>query len=187
MKLHRGLTATALLMLGVFLVNLLGLVTDHRMITGVPAWLKPAKFAISTAIYGGTLAWVLQKVDVWPRFTKLAGDLTAGALVIEIIIIDLQAWRGTTSHFNLTTPLNATLFAIMGVSIAILWMASAGVFVALLRQPFSNKSFGWALRFGMLITVLGSALGGAMINPKTANSTHIIGHIQWVHRTEARE
>ena len=137
MKLHRGLTATALLMLGVFLVNLLGLVTDHRMITGVPAWLKPAKFAISTAIYGGTLAWILQKVDVWPRFTKLAGDLTAGALVIEIIIIDLQAWRGTTSHFNLTTPLNATLFAIMGVSIAILWMASAGVFVALLRQPLT--------------------------------------------------
>ncbi len=176
MKMHRWLIFSALLMMGVLIINLLGLATDHRIITGVPAWLKPAKFAVSTAIYAATLAWLLTKIDVWPRFTKLAGDLTAGALVIEIGIINLQAWRGTTSHFNFTTPVNASLFGIMGIAIAILWLASAGLFAALLRQPFANKSFGWSLRLGMLITVLGSALGGAMLNPKLGHTTIIGAH-----------
>ena len=40
--------------------NLAGLVFDHRLITGAPAWLKPAKFALSVAIFTGTLAWTMR-------------------------------------------------------------------------------------------------------------------------------
>jgi len=50
------LTAAGLLMTGVLGVSAIGLVVDPRVITGAPAWLKPAKFAISTAIYMLTLA-----------------------------------------------------------------------------------------------------------------------------------
>jgi hypothetical protein len=46
----RALTATAAIMLVDFLLNLIGLAVDPRIITGMPAWLKPAKFALSTAI-----------------------------------------------------------------------------------------------------------------------------------------
>ena len=45
-----------LAMIPVFLFTLVGLAVDPRAITGAPAWLKPAKFAISSAIYGLTLA-----------------------------------------------------------------------------------------------------------------------------------
>ena len=32
-------------------VSLIGLLIDDRVITGAPAWLKPAKFGASTAVY----------------------------------------------------------------------------------------------------------------------------------------
>lgn len=50
--LHRALAANpALTILGgamliTFLATLVGVFVDHRVITGAPAWLKPAKFAI---------------------------------------------------------------------------------------------------------------------------------------------
>ena len=66
------LTATAVLMLIVFLACVVGIFVDPRLITGMPAWLKPAKFAISTAIYSATMAWLFQYIQVWPRFIRAA-------------------------------------------------------------------------------------------------------------------
>src|SRR5258707_10435676 len=100
------LTATAILMLVTFAACSAGIFLDHRMITGVPAWLKPAKFAISTAIYAITIAWFFRYLTVWPRFTKAMGWVLAATLTLEVVIIDIQAARGTTSHFNASTPLD---------------------------------------------------------------------------------
>src|SRR5918993_5792163 len=61
------LTATGLLMLAALAVALVGLVVDPRVITGAPAWLKPAKFAVSIAIYGATLLWMLTFIPDRPR------------------------------------------------------------------------------------------------------------------------
>ena len=99
------LTAACLMMLVVFAASAAGIFLDHRIITGVPAWLKPAKFAISTAIYCGTLAWLFRYISVWPRFVAAMGWLVSVVLVLEVAIIDVQAARGTTSHFNVGTPL----------------------------------------------------------------------------------
>jgi hypothetical protein len=52
------LTAFGLGMIGLLALNGLGLIVDPRQITGAPAWLKPAKFAASLAIFTLTLAWV---------------------------------------------------------------------------------------------------------------------------------
>ena len=38
-------------------VCLFGLLTDHTVITGALAWVKPAKFALSTGIYALTLGF----------------------------------------------------------------------------------------------------------------------------------
>ena len=96
----------------------MGLLLDPRIITGSPAWLKPAKFAISTAIFTGTLAWLYRYMDVWPRFVRAMGWVVSVVLILEVAIIDLQAARGVASHFNVTSPLNGVLFSIMGTSIA---------------------------------------------------------------------
>src|SRR4051812_1131327 len=65
------LTGSSVLMLAAFATALVGLLIDPRTITGMPAWLKPAKFAISTAIYMVTLAWIFTYLPSWTRLRRL--------------------------------------------------------------------------------------------------------------------
>src|SRR5947209_4588645 len=159
----RLLTAVFLLMLVVFVANLLGMFLDSRTITGAPAWLKPAKFSISVAILTGTLAWMLRYLPGTKRAARIAGAITAICSFIEIVVIDLQAARGTTSHFNVGTPLDAFLFASMGISILVLWFATVWLCILFFRARFADRPLGWALRLGILISVIGSIVGGLMV------------------------
>ena len=159
------LTAVGALMLvaaGAFVV---GLLVDPRTITGAPAWLKPFKFAVSTAVYSLTLAWIFGWLSDWPRARRVVGWTTAIVFVLEVAIIAAQAWRGTTSHFNVSTPLNAVLFAVMGTAILIQTAVSVAVAVALWRQRFADPVLGWALRLGMALTIAGAFTGGLMTRP----------------------
>jgi len=47
---------------------------EHQRST---AWLKPFKFAISTAIYSLTLAWIFEWLSDWPRARRVVGWTTA--------------------------------------------------------------------------------------------------------------
>jgi len=169
------LAATSVLMLAAFVASAAGIFLDPREITGFSAWLKPAKFAISTAIYSATLAWMFQYISVWRRFVRAMGWVIASVLILEVAIIDVQAWRGTTSHFNAATTEDLVLFGIMGTAIGVLWLASVGILAALFRQRFDDVTWGWAVRLGMLVTVLGSAAGGMMIRmtPEQAEAARV--------------
>jgi len=162
------LTATGLLMLAGLAAALAGLWIDPRIITGAPAWLKPAKFAISTAIYTLTLAWMFTYLPDWVRTRRIVGWASAVILTFEVGAIYAQAWRGTTSHFNVGTPLDATLFAAMGLGIVMQLLASTAVAVALWRQQFGDAALGWALRLGMTISIIGASTGGLMTKPTAA-------------------
>jgi hypothetical protein len=175
-----ALAAVSLLMLAAFLFSLAGVYLDPRTIAGVPAWLKPAKFGISSAIYTGTLAWLFGYITVWPRFTRAMGAVIAAVIVLEVAIIDVQAARGTTSHFNVGTALDAAFWAIMAVGILVLWLASVGVVVALFRQRFADPAWGWALRLGMLISVVGAGMGGFMTRPTPVQMESLARHEQVV-------
>jgi hypothetical protein len=155
-------------MTAVLMGSLVGLVADRRIITNAPAWLKPSKFAISTAIYMLTLAAIFTQLPGWPRTRRVVGWATAAILVLEVAIIDTQAWRGTTSHFNIGTRLDRVLFGIMGIAILVQTLASVAVAVALWRQRFDDRALGSALRFGLIITILGASTGGLMTRPTTA-------------------
>jgi hypothetical protein len=140
------LTAVGAVMLLAFVLSAAGMAIDPRHITGVPAWLKPAKFAISTAIYSLTLAWMFTYLPEWRRTRRLVGWTTAMIFVLEVAIIDAQAWRGKTSHFNAETPVDIALFAIMGLGILIQTLSSIAVAVAVWRHTFQDPALGWALR-----------------------------------------
>jgi hypothetical protein len=158
-------TAVGVLMAAVAVPSLAGVFIDPRVITGAPAWLKPLKFAISTAIYSLTLAWVFGYLTDWPRMRRIVGWTTAMVFVLEVGIIDMQAARGTTSHFNVSTPLNQVLFMVMGTAIIIQTFVSVAVAVALWRQRFADRALGWALRFGMILTIAGALVGPLMTHP----------------------
>jgi len=173
-KSDSALTVSALLMVGALVAFVVGLIIDPRLITGAPAWLKPAKFAVSTAIYMFTLAWVFTYLSEWPRLRTLVGRGTAAIFIVEVAIIALQAWRGTTSHFNYSTPLNGALFVIMGSAIVLQTLLSVAVAVALWRQQFQDRALGWALRLGMAITITGAFTGGLMTRPTDAQLDQIV-------------
>jgi hypothetical protein len=162
------LTATGLLMLVVLVASLVGVLADPRTITGMPAWLKPAKFAASIGIYTLTLAWVFTYLPEWRKTRRLVSWTTTATLLLEEAIIVAQAWRGTTSHFNVGTPLDLTLWTTMGVAIVVQTVTSIAVAFALWRQPFSDRALGWALRLGLSITILGASTGGLMTRPTAA-------------------
>jgi hypothetical protein len=161
----RSLTIVGAVMMVDLVLSFIGLAVDPRVVTGAPVWLKPAKFAISTAIFCGSIAWLYRYLPDFPKTKKWIGRLLAAILFVEIALIDWQAMRGTTSHFNVSTPENAIIFSVMGASIGILWLASVWIAVLLFRQRFDDAAWGWALRLGMLITVLGSAAAGFMLSP----------------------
>jgi hypothetical protein len=164
----RPLTATGFLMLLALAASLVAMAVDHSRILGAPTWLKPSKFAISTAVYAFTLAWLFTYLPERRRLTAVVGWLIASILAIEVAIIDIQAARGVTSHFNVGTPLDAALFSIMGTGILLAWGAAIALTIALFRQRFADQGLGWAIRVGMLMTVLGQATGGFMTTPTRA-------------------
>ena len=162
------LTAVGLAMLALLGATGVALLVDPRDVMGAPAWMKPAKFAASIAIYTLTLAWVFTYLPEWTRTRRVVSWITAVTLVLEIVIIDVQAWRGTTSHFNVGTLVDGVLFSIMGLAILAQTIAATAVAAALWRQRFSDRAIGWALRFGMTITIVGAMTGGLMTTPTRA-------------------
>jgi hypothetical protein len=162
------LTAVSVLMTVVASAFLVGVLLDPSLIGGAPAWLKPFKFAVSTAVYGLTLAWIFTYLPDRPRVRRLVGWTTAIVFVLEVAIIGVQAGRGTTSHFNAATPLDRALYAIMGTAIVLQTLSSVAVVVAVWRQRFSDRPLGWALRFGTVLTIAGALTGPLMTRPTAA-------------------
>jgi hypothetical protein len=156
------LTTTTVMMVVALGVTVLGLLVDERLVTGAPVWLKPAKFAASFAIYSITLIAIFTLLPAWRRTRAIVGWVTAVVLLLEFAIIALQAGRGVASHFNVGTPLDTALFALMGLAIVIQTVASGALAVALFRQRFTDRALGWGLRFGTTISIIGAVAGGVM-------------------------
>lgn len=165
------LTAYAMALLTVVFGVLM--LVDPRVITGAPAWLKPAKFAVSIGIYSATLAWVLTFLPSWPRLARWAAWTSAMVFVIEVVLIALQAARGTTSHFNTSSVLDGTIFSVMGIAIGLQTVAATAVALALWRQTFADRAMGWALRLGMTLTVVGAFVGPMMTQPTPDQMTQV--------------
>src|SRR5829696_5033736 len=164
-----------MLMVGAAIASLAGVTVDPRSIAGAPAWLKPFKFAIFPAVYSFTLAWIFTLLTDWPRMRRIVGWTTAIVFVLEVAIIDTQAWRGTASHFNAATTLDRVLFGVMGAAIMIQTFVSVAVAVALWRQRFSDRALGWALRFGMTLTIAGAMTGPLMTRPTARQMADVRG------------
>ncbi|BBH63916.1 hypothetical protein ACTI_06010 [Actinoplanes sp. OR16] len=159
---NRALLALTAVSAVLTIVAAVGVFTDPRILTGVPIWLKPFKFAVSFVVYGWTLAWMLAVLPRRSRPAERAGIVVVGVAVVELTIIVAQVIRGRTSHYNVATPLDATLWSLMGTSIMVLFFAHVVIAVAALRQRIPDRAVAWAIRLGLLVSLLGMALGFLM-------------------------
>ncbi|UOR07567.1 hypothetical protein MUN82_10820 [Hymenobacter aerilatus] len=146
---------------------------DHRTVTDLNVWIKPLKFGASGVLYLWTLGWLLADLPASTQanvrhISRLAGITMAG----EIILICMQAARGTTSHFNLSSPFNGAVFATMGVLI----MVNTAAIVWALRltfryRPAGSEAWVWGIRLGLGLFLVGSLVGGAM----SSRTAHTVG------------
>lgn len=75
--------------------------------------IKPLRFGVSIAIFLATLAWIVPSLDAPLLVRRGLGLALGGSMLVETIPIVVQALRGTRSHFNTTTPLDAALWQTM--------------------------------------------------------------------------
>ncbi|HEY6424281.1 MAG TPA: hypothetical protein VIY28_13730 [Pseudonocardiaceae bacterium] len=169
---HRPLMILAAAMAGLVVVGIAGMFADSRVLTGLPIWDKPTKFALSVLIYSITWAWLIAQLGRARRAAWWAGTASAVFLGIEMVIIVGQVVRGTTSHFNVSTPFNATLWYVMAGSIALVWVATLLVSLILFRNLGPDRARNLAVRAGTIVAVIGMALGYLMTIPTADQITH---------------
>jgi len=151
---------------------LVGLITDSRTILGVNRWLKPFKFAFSIAMFLVTIGLFMSYLPNAGRLLSIAGGLIAATMILEIVLIGMQSWRGVTSHFNTSTSFDGAVFGTMGIAVAV---SSLAVLYVLLRYfydpPAMAPAFLWSIRLGIVVFLLGSLQGVMLVT----NMAHTVG------------
>lgn len=164
----KALTILAGVMAGLLVISAVGLIVDDRTVVGQPAWLKPAKFAISFVIYGLTLAWLLAHLRRGRRTARWSARAVCATAYLEVGIIVTQAARGRASHFNEATPLDEVLWRSMGALITVLWLGTAILAVLLWRDGMPDRAATWSVRLGMILLLAGMLQGMLMVVPTDA-------------------
>jgi hypothetical protein len=166
---HPGLYRLSIAMAALAVVIAALAVVDQRVLLGAPLWFKPLKFSLSIMLYGAALAWMLSRLP--ERSMRRTGWLIAGAFAFEQLIIMGQAARGVRSHFNTDTVFDVALFVIMGVTIVMVYLATVAIALRFLRERNSDRVTTSAVRLGLLVGLLGMAVGFLM----SANDGHAVG------------
>ena len=163
---NRLLMTLAGLMAATAVVTAVLAVVDPVQITGRNGWLKPLKFAISIGLYAVTIAWLLDRL---PERRQRVGRIVAGvitvALVVEMVVIVGAVAAGTTSHFNVSSPLATALWATMGTAIAAVWLVNLVLAALLWRSPDADAARQLAVRAGLVIGLAGMAVAFLMTSP----------------------
>ncbi len=163
-------TGLAHLILGGLL--LIAMPFDDGVVLGIDRLIKPFKFAVSIGIYSWTFAWFLAYIQS-SKMARVLAWLVTISMAVEIIPITLQSLRGTLSHYNVEDALGIAMFSLMGTFIAINTVCAVVLAGALLwkAQAKLSKEYLLGVRLGMVLFLVGSAVGGALVS----NQGHTVG------------
>ena len=119
---------------------------------------KPGLFGISTGLTAWSLAWVLTKL-VPHSLDRRFSQVMSSAMLIEVVLITTQYWRGVPSHFNHATSLDSAieyvmLGAILTVTVGIIWLTWRSK--SLLNV---SPAMATAIRAGMGLLTISCGLG----------------------------
>ena len=147
---------------------------------GPTSFRKPALFGISTGLTLWSCLWVsyLLSPSPWVNWSK---RLLSAALLVEVGLITLQAWRGEASHFNRRSPFDAsvetTLLVLITIASAIIFWLNA---LALRRDQLATVGppmrlavqaglslLSLSCLLGFVITAIGTQQAAAGLAPET--------------------
>jgi hypothetical protein len=170
-------------MSGLFLLAVMAILIpayyfDPRLLNGAPIWAKPIKFSLSLAIHFFTLAILAQQLDVKHRtgiVLTLFGYAAVASMLIEQLYISIQAGRGRSSHFNLETGFEASMYSLMGVAAVFLVLISFLLGVMIWRygnKKDTSKGFFLGSIIGLIVgSILTLLLAGYM----SSGTSHLVG------------
>lgn len=143
-------------------------------VLGINAWIKPMKFFLSIGILAFTMSWYMVYLHN-RRAVKRYSWVMIVTMLIEMSIIVWQAANGRLSHFNISTPLYAMFFQLMGIAITVftLWTLYIGNLFFKQKDfpPMLPQGYIWGIRMGILLFVVFAFEGGHM----AAQLAHTIG------------
>ena len=156
------------------LVSILGLIIDDRILQYVPIWLKPFKFSVSSVIFIGSILYFLKYISN-QKFIYLTNKIVSYGLMIELLIIFFQAYRGKMSHFNNQTFEDFILFQIMAITIVCVWLGF-GVYAWKLFKSteYGNDLVFKGIQVGAIITFLTMPFAFTMPQPSKTQLQEII-------------
>jgi hypothetical protein len=166
---HPGLFWFAAVMAALALVCVGLAVVDQRTLLGAPLWFKPLKFSISLTFYCATMAWMLSRLPA--GVMRWAGWVLVVTAGVEMVAVVGQAARGVRSHFNDDSGSDELIFAVMGATIVVFFLASAAVAVRFLAERHLERTTLTAVRLGLLVALLGMGVGVIM----GENGAHAVG------------
>ncbi len=126
---------------------------------GPVTWRKPILFGVSGGLTSLSLGWVWAALPA-RRGDRVLAAATAWALFVEVLLIDLQRWRGVASHFNRATPLDSFLYDAMGWLIVFVSLVIVDLTVRLFSgRPDLAPDMRMAARAGMVFLAISCGLG----------------------------
>jgi hypothetical protein len=163
-QVERASYAVGAMLIASGLFHLAVLVVTGGSWQGPLSWRKPTTFGVSFGLTLITIAWVASYIRLGPRTRTWLLSLFAGACVLEVSLITLQAWRRVPSHFNLETTFDGvvarTLAAGGGVLIAVIAILTVASWRA---DPQVVPSMRLAVRAGLVALDVAVLVGAVMI------------------------
>jgi hypothetical protein len=98
---------------------------------GPVSWRKPALFGLAFGLMLWTVVWLLRQLPGrW--WVRVPAGLVMVCSAAELVLITMQRWRGTASHFNRATEVDSGVWTALGMLIIPLTLGIALLLVAVL-------------------------------------------------------
>jgi len=169
-ELHRRNGATNIVVWAIYVQLLLMLILlvllpfDTVQVGGRYRLIKPLNFTMSMAMYLTTVVILLDylRASIW--WKKIIGWGVSICLLIAITCITMQAARGTTSHFNNSTPFDTAVSSVMDIVDPLNGAFIVVLLIFALQGKYEvSRSSQLGITFGLFVFLAGSAIGGIMV------------------------
>src|SRR6516225_4978587 len=169
-ELHRRNGATNVVVWAIYLELLLMLVLlvllpfDTVQVGGRYRLIRPLNFSVSMAMYLATVVVLLDYLRASMWWKKVIGWGVSICILTAITCITMQAARGTTSHFNNSTPFNSAVSSLMDIVDPLNSVFVLVLLIFALRAKYDvSRSSQLGIAFGLFLFLAGSVIGGVMV------------------------
>jgi hypothetical protein len=169
-ELHQRNGATNVVVWVIYLELLLMLVLlillpfDTVQVGGRYRLIKPLNFSMSMAMYLATVVVLLDYLRASMWWKKVIGWGVSICILTAITCITMQAARGTTSHFNNSTPFDSTVSSLMDIVDPLNSVFVLVLLIFALQAKYNvSRSSQLGIVFGILVFLAGSVIGGVMV------------------------